>query len=180
MNPTLLADVIAQALQWGLALSGGETDRSLTVTFDDNAFQWGPALSGGVTSQRSDTASESTDFNGASPFQAGKPRRLPARRRGELVASMGPRPFRRGNSLHTSHCLKSRVLTDEFHATSVSISQLTGPAPHHPTKTNPEKCERCKLYGTITGPLASGLTHGVLSRFHLVRADTCGCFRASA
>ena len=70
---------------------------------------------------------------------------------------MGPRPFRRGNSLHTSHCLKSRVLTGEFHATSDSISQITGPAPHHPTKTTPEKCERCKLYGTITGALASGL-----------------------
>ena len=83
-------------LQWGRDLSVAETSAGQNSPWPDRSLQWGRDLSVAETRHAARQFMPKIRFNGAATFQSRK-RPVVLQQARLLCASMGPRPFSRGN-----------------------------------------------------------------------------------
>ena len=85
------------SLQWGRDLSVAETGQYIPWYRQVHGFNGAATFQSRKHPQRPHGRAVVLGFNGAATFQSRKPRRRGAPRVADVAASMGPRPFSRGN-----------------------------------------------------------------------------------
>ena len=151
------------------------------------ALQWGRGLSAAeMTTLLDRLAAADAGFNGAAAFQPRKFRARRAASRGRLLASMGPRPFSRGNdaspSAHRGHrdcfngaaAFQPRKSHGQISSTTTTASASMGPRPfsrgnerrrgsdvcHRPASMGPRPFSRGNLHGVGGWALLAGCFNG--------------------